>query len=77
MPQDVLLLNQICQARYEILEEDRVVFGEIPGIPGVWATGTTKELCEKELYETLQDWIQMNLEKGIPLPAPQKEISKI
>lgn len=77
MSQDLLLLDQLHQARYEILEEDKVVFGEIPGIPGVWATGATKELCEKELRETFQDWIQMNLEKGISLPVQQKEISKI
>ena len=36
------------RARYEILPEDRVYFGEIPGFQGVWAEGKSLEACRTE-----------------------------
>jgi len=32
-------------ARYEIIEDDEPYYGEVPELPGVWATGTTLEAC--------------------------------
>ena len=28
-------------ARYEIIEDDEPYYGEVPELPGVWATGTS------------------------------------
>jgi predicted RNase H-like HicB family nuclease len=35
----------MCQARYEIVEDDGAFYGHIPAIPGVWANAKTLEAC--------------------------------
>jgi len=40
-------------AHYEILEDDGVFYGEIPGFDGVWASANTLEGCREELEEVL------------------------
>ncbi len=42
-------------AHYEILEDDGSFYGEIPGIPGVYANATTLEACRDELQEVLEE----------------------
>jgi len=39
------------RARYEILDDDRSFYGEIPGFDGVWANAETLEGCREELEE--------------------------
>ena len=57
------------RATYEILQEDRKFYGEIPVARGVWATGETLEACRKELREALEDWILFSISKNFPLPV--------
>jgi predicted RNase H-like HicB family nuclease len=45
------------RARYEILEDDKTFWGEIPGLDGVWANEETLETCREELASALEDWI--------------------
>ena len=36
-------------AVYEIIEDDKLYWGEIPGLQGVWARHATLEGCRREL----------------------------
>ena len=47
----------LSRAQYEIIEDDEPYYGEIPELPGVWATGKTLEECRKNLAEVLDGWI--------------------
>ena len=56
------------QAVYEIIQEEGVYWGEIPGLQGVWARQATLETCRRELREALSDWIALRLRLGLPIP---------
>ncbi len=56
-------------ARYEILEDDRSFYGEIPDFESVWANANTLEDCRDELEEVLEGWIVLSLSKNLPLPT--------
>ncbi|MGA9379464.1 MAG: type II toxin-antitoxin system HicB family antitoxin [Phormidium sp.] len=51
-------------AHYEMLEENEGFYGQIPGATGVWATGSTLEICRQELLEVLEEWILIGIAKG-------------
>ena len=55
------------QAVYEILEDERTYWGEIPGFQGVWARHATLEGCRRELREALSDWIALRLRLGLSI----------
>lgn len=56
-------------AHYEILPDDGTVYGEIPGIQGVWANADTVEACRDELQEVLEDWLLLGFRRQIILPV--------
>jgi len=57
------------KAKYEIIEdEDEPFYGEIPELPGVWATGKTLEECRRNLAEVVEGWIIVRIKKGLPIP---------
>jgi predicted RNase H-like HicB family nuclease len=56
-------------ATYEIIEDERTYWGEIPGLQGVWATHQTLEGCRRELREALSDWLALRLRLGLNIPA--------
>jgi predicted RNase H-like HicB family nuclease len=55
------------RATYEILE-DATLYGEIPGLRGVYADASTLEACRDELQEMLEGWIILGLQLGHQLP---------
>ena len=57
------------QAVYEIMEEDRVYWGEIPGLQGVWAKHENLEGCRRELREALSDWVAVRLKMHLTIPV--------
>ena len=57
------------KAHYEILEESKTYYGNIPGFKGVWAEGKTLEECREELQEVLEEWIMIRLRRGLSLPV--------
>jgi len=57
------------QAVYEIIQEEGVYWGEIPGLQGVWARHETLEGCRRELREALSDWLALRLRLGLPIPV--------
>ena len=56
------------RAQYKRLG-DGSIFGEIPGVQGVWANAATQEVCEQELAEVLDDWIDLRLGWGDSIPT--------
>jgi predicted RNase H-like HicB family nuclease len=57
------------RARYEMIEDEERFYGEVPDLPGVWATGETLEACRRSLASAIEDWILFSLAKGLPIPA--------
>ncbi len=56
-------------AIYEIIEDDKTYWGEIPGLQGVWARHKTLEACRRELREALSDWLALRLRLGLMIPV--------
>ncbi|MFN8499947.1 MAG: type II toxin-antitoxin system HicB family antitoxin [Anaerolineae bacterium] len=56
------------RAAYKTYPDD-TLYGEIPGLQGVWATGPTLEACQDELQEVLEDWIAVGLYLHHTLPV--------
>jgi predicted RNase H-like HicB family nuclease len=56
------------KARYELLPDDKVYYGEIPGFDGVYATAETLEECRDELLAVLEDWLLLSIYKNLPIP---------
>jgi len=57
------------QAVYEIMEQDKTYWGEIPALQGVWARHQTLEGCRHELREALSDWIALRLRLNLSIPV--------
>lgn len=65
-------------ACYEIIEDDGTYWGEIPGFQGVWARHQTLAGCQRELRETLSDWIALRLKLGLQIPKlAQMDLNEI
>lgn len=56
------------RAEYEIIEDPEPYYAQVPGLPGVWATGKTFEECRKELISVIEGWIVLGLRLGYPIP---------
>jgi predicted RNase H-like HicB family nuclease len=57
------------RARYEILQDDRTFYGEIPECRGVFANAETLEACREQLAEVLEDWIFFRIHRNLSLPV--------
>jgi len=55
-------------AKYEILSDEGMYYGEIPEMQGVYANAKTLEDCREELESALEDWILFRISKNLPLP---------
>jgi predicted RNase H-like HicB family nuclease len=58
----------LARARYEIIDDEEPFYGEVPELPGVWATGKTLEECRKNLAEVIDGWIIVHLRRSLPIP---------
>jgi predicted RNase H-like HicB family nuclease len=59
----------MARAHYEVIENgDEPYYGEIPGIDGVWAVGSSLEETRDELRSALEDWILFGLDGGLRIP---------
>lgn len=56
-------------SHYEWLPDDRLWYGDIPGLLGVWAIGETEADARAELRDALEDWVTVGLATHSPLPA--------
>ncbi len=57
------------KAKYEILQDDKSFYAEIPGFEGVYAYSDTLEACRDELEEVLEEWILFRVSRNLPLPV--------
>jgi len=55
-------------ARYRELK-DGSVFGEVPGLRGVYANAETQEDCRTQLAQVLKAWVSLRVEKHLRLPS--------
>jgi predicted RNase H-like HicB family nuclease len=60
-------------AHYEIIDDEEPFYGEIPALPGVWATGKTLEVCRNNLSSTVEGWLLVRIHHQMPI---QKAISR-
>ena len=65
------------RAKYEIIEDDEPYYGEIPELPGVWATGANLEECRRGLADAVDAWVLFRLSQGMAVPALGKTRLKI
>ena len=56
-------------ARFEKIEKGVTVYAEIPAFRGVWADGRTRKEAKEQLRQVLKGWIDLQNERGQPLPA--------
>lgn len=80
-----MMLNEFIQkklreAKYKILK-DGSYFGEIPGLPGVWAASRNLEDCRMELREVLEDWLFLKVRdrepvRGFKIKTDRRELVK-
>ncbi len=57
-----------------IFEKSDTGYGAyIPDLPGCVATGSTKEECEKNIYEGMKIHIEGMIEEGLPIPESISE----
>lgn len=57
------------KAHYELLPDDKLYYGEIPGFDGVYATAQNLEECRDELLSVLEDWLLLSIHKNLPVPV--------
>jgi len=59
----------LSRARYALIDDpDTPYFGEIPDLPGVWASSDTLEGCRRELKDTVEGWILLSVKRSLPIP---------
>ena len=58
----------LAHAHYEIIEDEEPYYGEIPDLPGVYATGKNLEECQKNLAEVIDGWLIIRLRRGMQIP---------
>lgn len=59
----------MASAHYEIIEDERTFWGEIPGFKGVWGKAATLEKCRGELKGALEEWIIFRFKNNLELPV--------
>ena len=58
----------LAHARYDVIDDEEPYYGEVPELPGIWATGKTLEECRRNLMEVIDGWIIVRLRRGLPIP---------
>ncbi len=44
------------------------LYGEVPGLQGVWATDPSIEFCRENLEEVITDWVIFRVAHKLPIP---------
>ena len=60
--------RKLAAARLKRLK-DGSYFGEVPGVPGVWANARTMAQCRAELREVLEDWLVLKVRNKESVPG--------
>jgi len=69
----------LSRAHYELIDDpSEPYYGEVPDLPGVWASGVTLEECRRELKDVIEGWILLSVKQSLPIPKLGKaEIKEI
>lgn len=43
-------------SQYKVIDNHEPIFGEVPELEGVWATGKTVKECRRELISVIEGW---------------------
>ena len=65
------------RAKYELIENGKTYYGEIPQLKGVWATGKTLEECRNALVNVIEGWVVLRLKKNLSFPNLKVPFGKI
>ena len=57
------------RAKYEILPDAGIYYGQIPECNGVYADAENLEDCREQLREVLEQWILFRVHRNLPLPV--------
>jgi predicted RNase H-like HicB family nuclease len=52
-----------------IEDEPGMIWGELPGIDGVWARARSEAECRNDLQEALEEWMLYRFQHSLPLPV--------
>jgi predicted RNase H-like HicB family nuclease len=59
----------LARARYELIDDKETpYYGEIPELPGVWASAESLERCRAELKEAVEGWLLLSIKRSLPMP---------
>jgi len=67
--------KKLKSAKYKILGNGDY-FGEIKGMPGIWANGKNLEDCRQELKEVLEDWFLLKIRAKEEIPGFEIRIGR-
>lgn len=67
--------KKLRSGRYKLLK-NKIYFGEIPGLRGVWASAKSLEDCRSELKEVLEEWLLLKLRSREKIPGLEIKIDK-
>jgi predicted RNase H-like HicB family nuclease len=56
------------RAHYEIIDDAEPFYGEVPDLDGVWATGSTLEVCRRNLAQAIEDWLLFSIAQALSVP---------
>jgi predicted RNase H-like HicB family nuclease len=56
------------KAHYEIIEDDEPYYGEVEGLQGVWAQGSSLEECRDNLADVIDGWLLVRISRGMAIP---------
>ena len=56
------------RVRYELIQDVEPYYGEVPELPGVWASGQTLEQCRSNLVEAVDGWLLFRIARGMLIP---------
>lgn len=59
----------LAEAHYELIDDNEPYYGEIPSLPGVYATGKTLEECRQNLEGVIDGWLIIRLRRGLSIPS--------
>lgn len=62
------ILAALERAEYKVIDDPEPIFGEVPELEGVWATGKTVEECRRGLISVIEGWIALRLKMGDTIP---------
>ena len=60
--------SNIAKAKYEMIDDGKSFYAEIPILRGVWAVGKNLEECRENLISSLEGWFILRLRKGLSIP---------